>query len=160
MLVGFKKVFLLFVINFCFLFSLHAQPSKSDSASVASTLKSLLAICKNVDFGDPKTTGLGMFYNAAQYIVYRGEDKQRAWKAFADYHKAEDKKGVDEICTRINRTVNQDSNYTIIKYFTEKESEGTWHVLMISYTLNGNEKKIAFAFLKLRNRFGLGDIDQ
>ena len=69
------------------------------------------------------------------------------------------KKGVDEICLRINGSVNKDSSYKIIKYFTEKESEGTWHVLMVSYKKNGIEKKSAFAFLKIGNQFGLGDID-
>jgi hypothetical protein len=150
------KSFILFIGLFAFSSITNAQ---NDSAAAARTLKSLLSICKNVDFGDPKTSELGMFYKAAQYIVYRGEDKKRAWKVFANYSDAEDKKGVDEICTRINGTVNRDNNYTITKYFTEKESEGTWHILMVSYKRNGTEKKAAFAFLKIAGRFGLGDID-
>jgi hypothetical protein len=54
---------------------------------------------------------------------------------------------------------NQDSAYKIIKYFTEKESEGTWHVLMVTYKRKGVDKTTAYAFLKVGNRFGLGDID-
>lgn len=155
-----KPTLLLFItITFAFPLFIKAQSTKADSSAVAATFRSLLDICKNVDFSDPKTQKLGMFYKAARYIVYRGDDKKRAWKVFANYSNAEEKKGVDEICTRINGSVNRDSSYTISRYFTEKESEGTWHVLMVNYRRNGIEKKAAFAFLKIGNSFGLGDID-
>ena len=138
---------------------LKAQNNHSDSLNASIVLNKLLTICKNVDFADPKVKDSGMFYKATPYIVYRGEDKKRAWKDFANYNNQSEKKGVDEICYKINSTVNQDSSYKIIKYFTEKESEGIWHVLMIAYRKKGIEKKAAFAFLKINTRFGLGDID-
>ncbi len=69
-------------------------------------------------------------------------------KEFANYSNAEDKKGTDEICTDINETVNRDSSYQIIKYFTEKESEGVWHVLTVTYKKKGVEKHTAFAFFE------------
>jgi len=136
-----------------------ARAQSGDSVKVAKTLKELLQICKTVNFGDPKVGSTGTFYKAAPYIVYRGEDQQRKWKTMADYKKAEDKKGVDEVCYRINSTVNQDSNYRIIKYATEKESEGTWHVLTVSYLKKGKTKTAIFAFLRIGGRYGLGDID-
>ncbi len=137
-----------------------AQKSKTDSLQLAKTLHELLTICRTVDFADPKVKELGTFYKAAPYIVYRGDDKKRAWKVFADYTKTDEKKGVDEVCERINRTANQDSSgYKIIKYFTETESEGTWHVLMVTYKKKGVEKTTAYAFLKIGNKFGLGDVD-
>jgi hypothetical protein len=154
-----SKQFLLFIIAFASFSFAKAQNKKADSAAAATTLKSLLSVCKNVDFADPKTTKLGMFYKAAPYILYQGDDKKRAWKVFANYSNAEEKKGVDEVCFRINESVNRDSSYKIVKYLTEKESEGLWHILMVSYKKNGTEKKAAFAFLKIGKRFGLGDID-
>jgi hypothetical protein len=139
---------------------LKAQPAKTDSVQVAKTLHELLLICRSVNFADPQVTKLGAFYKAAPYIVYRGDDKKRAWKVMSDYTNEYEKKGVDDVCERINRTANQDSSgYKIIKYFTEKESEGTWHVLMVSYKKKGVEKTAAYAFLKIGNKFGLGDID-
>ena len=154
-----SKHFMLFITAFALLSFAKAQNKLTDSTAVAKTLKSLLSICKNVDFADPNTLKLGTFYKAAPFIIYRGSDKKRAWKVFANYSNAEDKKGVDEVCTRINASVNRDSSYQIVKYFTEKESEGIWHVLMINYKKNGAERKAAFAFLKIGKRFGLGDID-
>jgi hypothetical protein len=154
-----SKTFILFIIAFAALPVVKAQDTKIDSTAAATTLVSLLSVCKNVDFADPKTNELGMFYKAAPYIIYRGSDKKRSWKDFANYSVAEEKKGVDEVCTRINETVNRDSSYKIVKYITNKEQEGIWHVLMISYKKNGIEKKAAFAFLKIGTRFGIGDID-
>ncbi len=153
------KLFILLTTALAFLPVAKAQNVQTDSAAVAAAFKELLSISKNVDFGDPETKTLGMFYKAAPYVVYRGSDKKRAWKTTANYSNAEEKKGVDEVCIRINETVNRDKDYLITKYLTEKESEGTWHVLMVSYKKNGVEKKAAFAFLKIYNRFALGDID-
>jgi hypothetical protein len=136
-----------------------AQNKKADSLQVAKTLHDLFGICRSVDFADPKVSSLGTFYKAAPYIIYRGSNKERAWKDFTDYSTADEKLRVNEVCERINRTANQDSAYKIIKYFTEKESEGTWHVLMVTYKRKGVDKTTAFAFLKVGNRFGLGDID-
>jgi hypothetical protein len=140
-------------------FAKGQKNSKTDSAAVATTLNSLLSVCRHVDFKDPKTTQLGTFYKAAPFILYQGDDKKRAFKVFTDYSKAEDKKGVDEVCFRINASVNRDSTYKIIKYTTEKESEGLWHILVVSFKKNDSERKAAFGFLKIGGRFGLGDID-
>ena len=153
------KYFLLFITACTSVFFVEAQNKKIDSGNVAATFKSLRLICRNVDFADPKTSQLGMFYKAAPFIIYRGNDKKREWKDFANYNNAEEKKGVDAVCTKVNETVNRDSTYKIEKYFTENESEGTWHVLIVSYKKKGIDKRSAFAFLKIGNRFGLGDID-
>ena len=154
-----KKLIFPFFISALIFNRASAQSSNQDSATVAATLKELLNICAKVDFGDPKVQTLGTFYKAASYIVYQGENEKRKWKDVADYTKPEEKKGVDEICYRINSTINQDSSYQIIEYTTERESEGTWHVLIVSYMRKGQSKKSAFAFLKIKDRFVLGDID-
>ena len=64
-----SKLLILFIAASVALSPAKAQNAKTDSVAVATTLKSLFSICKNVDFGDPKTTELGMFYKAAPYIV-------------------------------------------------------------------------------------------
>ncbi len=147
------------LITFVFILPGQAQNKTEDSTQTAAALKALVFACKNVDFADSKMKDSGMFYKAAPYIIYRGDDKKRNWKDFADYSNAAEKKGVDNVCYRINSTINQDSSYKIESYFTEKESEGVWHVLLIAYKRKGVDKKSAFAFLKVNNRFGLGDID-
>lgn len=151
---------LLYFLVFSGCGAIFAQSSGTDSSKVAARLKELLSICKNVDFGDPKTTELGTFYKAAPYIVYRGKDTRYSWKRVANYNNEDEKKGVDEICLRINRTINRDPGFSITGYSTEKESEGTWHVLKIRYKNKSVEKTIIFAFLKIEGNFSLGDIDE
>jgi hypothetical protein len=148
------KYITLFILLCATLPAAQAQ-RRADSTAVANTWQALLNVCKNVDFANPQTIDKGMFYKAAQYIIYRGNDKKRAWKTFANYNHAAEKKAVDEICIRINETINRDSNYHIKKYLTEKESEGTWHVLIVHYQKNGMEKEAAFAFLKIGRRFAI-----
>ena len=138
---------------------LQAQKTAADSLQLVSVLKELVTLCRNVDFSDPKTTQLGTFYKVAPMIVYRGEDMSRKWKDIADYNKAEDKKGVDEICYKINSTINQDTAYKIISYQVQKESEGVWNALQIRYLRKGTYKKILFAFLNVKGKWVLGDID-
>jgi|GEM_PF-1658418 len=145
----------LFVIPVSFL---RAQKT-SDSLKLAKTLTELLTICRTVDFGDPKVTKLGTFYKAAPYIIYRGKNMRRQWKDFADYSKEEEKKEVDAVCYRINSSVNQDTAYKIVGYLTKTQTEGKWHVLLVTYVKKGVEKHAAFAFLKVKGEFGLGDID-
>lgn len=143
----------------CFCLYSSAKAQQADSLKVVTAFRELLQICRTVDFNDPKVRTEGIFYKAARYIVYRGADKKRNWKSMANYANAEEKKGVDEVCYRINASVNRDSNYHIIKYETQKESEGVWHVLVVSYLKKGVQKEAIFAFLKIGGRYGLGDID-
>jgi len=153
-----KKI-LFFPAVILFFFNARSQALNTDSVRVVKVFTELLGICKNVDFADPKTISLGTFYKAAPYIVYRGEDKTRAWKDFANYANPDEKKGVDEICFKINNTINQDSSYKILKFHTEKESEGVWNIIEVSYNRKGMEKKALYAFLYIKGRFALGDID-
>ena len=153
------KLLILLMFSFALCIHVNAQKSKADSLQVSKTLYDLFNICKTVDFGDSALASSGILNKAATYIIYRGDDKKRSWKDFINYSNASEKIRVDEICMRINRTANQDSTFKIVKYFTETESEGTWHVLMVSYKKKGVEKTTAYAFLKIGKRFGLGDID-
>lgn len=154
------KLKFLSIYLFAFCFTAAAQKHNSDSLQVAQLLHELLTICKTAGFSNAEVSKPGVFYKAAPHIIYRGNDKTRAWKVFTDYSKPEDKQRVHEICHKINQTANQDSSgYKISKYYTEKESEGTWHVLMATYTKKGKEKITAYAFLKIGNKFGLGDVD-
>jgi hypothetical protein len=147
-----------FFISLVFIFLTLAAKAQ-DSAKVADSFKELLLICKNVDFGDPKVQELGLFYKAAPFIVYQGDDEKRKWKTPANYNNSKEKEQVNNICYKINETVNQDSSYQIIKYLTQNESEGKWHVLLINYVRKGKERKAVYAFLKIDDKFLLGDID-
>jgi hypothetical protein len=154
-----SKINLLIIVSFLSLNLCKAQNFATDSLEVVNTFKNIISLCKNVDFSDPKVLEIGTFYKVAPFIIYRGDDKKRAWKDFANYNNEDEKNGVDNVCFKINQTVNQDSSYKILKFHKEKESEGEWNVLQIEYVKKGKTKIAAFAFLKVKNKFGLGDID-
>lgn len=156
-----KKIYCLLLLVGCGMATKAQNSRGADSTAIAKVLETLAGIAKNINFSDPKVQSQGFFYKAAPYVIYRGEDAKRKWKAFCNYRLKEDKKGVDDVCERFNRTINQPGGYTIIQYFTETESEGTWHGLEVSYTnQKGKPRKAVFAFLKIGKRFGLGDIDE
>jgi hypothetical protein len=148
-----------YILSILLAIAVSASTKAQDSARVAATLKQLLSTCRNVDFGDSNTQKLGAFYKAAPYIVYQGDDEKRRWKDIANYNNADEKEQVDQVCLKINNSVNQDSAYKVVKYVTNTESEGKWHVVYVNYIKNGRERHAAFAFLKVKGRFALGDID-
>ncbi len=141
------------------LITFSSASKAQDSAKVAKTFTELLSICKNVDWSDSNTSKLGTFYKAASYIIYQGDNNSRKWKDVANYKNQQEKTQVDNICFRINGSLNQATEYKIVSYLTQKESEGTWHVLLITYTRKGKEGKAAYAFLKIGDKYALGDID-
>lgn len=151
-----KNIYLIATLS---LLSFSVKAQNNDSLKLIKAFNDLLSICKNVNFADLNVINPGTFSKAAPYIVYRGNDKKRSWKDVANYFNAEEKKRVDEVCNKINNGINRDSSFRVIKYFTETESEGKWHVLLVSYTAKGKSRQSAFAFLKIKNRFALGDID-
>jgi hypothetical protein len=148
---------ILLLLMFTMCRTANAQNARLDSSACAFVLKQLAITCKKPDVTDPKVQKWGKFYWAAPLILYRGKNKKKEWKEFADYTYPEQKEGVDAVCDHINQTINQDPNFRIIQYYTEDDSEGTWHVLTVTYTKKGVESKSSFSFLKIGNRIGLGN---
>lgn len=140
---------------------LHNQgvAQANDSSRVVQTLQQFLTICKSIDPVNDGAKSAKHLKNAAGYIIYRGNDNKRNWKDYANANDAKEKAQVERICSRVNNSINRDSNYKITKYTTEKESEGVWHIVYATYMQEGIQKEIIFAFLKVNNRFGIGDID-
>jgi hypothetical protein len=145
------KHWILFIASFVLLSFVKAQNKNTDSANAVIMLKKILLICKD-------SSAIAKV-KAAPYIVYKGNDEKRAWKSICNYNNPEDKKRVDEMYTRIKKSTSLDSNYKIIHYLTEKESEGVWYILVTELKKNGELQHVAYAFLKLDNHLYLGDIE-
>lgn len=153
------KFFVVVLLLFCLANKSNAQNKKEDSIKVVNTLIFILQHTAYVNFSDTNVQKFGTFYKVAPYMVYQGKNLKRKWKDSCNYLLEEDKLGVDEICFKLNRTINKADTFIIEKYSTEIESEGVWHVLTISFNLKGKNKIMQFAFLKPRNTYLLGDID-
>jgi hypothetical protein len=122
--------------------------AQSDSAKVARAFQQLVDACKAKD----KAT-------AAKYILYTGNDKKKAFKTFVNFNTKEGKEIVDEWCRIIKRDIMEFEKYEITGFEVEKESEGTWYILKLSCTSDGEVTTMGVAFLKVNGKFGLGDID-
>ena len=96
---------------------------------------------------------------AAAYFVYRGPDQSRKWK---DTYRATDpleKAEARDACQRIKGYLDASQGYEFGKVKVEREREGRWQVLEVSFREDGLIKKVLFAFLPIRGRFAIGDID-
>ena len=149
---------ILFTASFVLLSFVKAQNRKEDSVAAVATFKKLAEIC-NYGYNTKPGDDSMRCSHAAKYLVYRGEDKQRAWKVLMDYSNLADKNVVEELLSKFKKSIFRDCNHRFVKYFTEKESEAVWHVLVVEYEKKNGVKQVTYAFLKIGNRFGLGDID-
>jgi len=121
----------------------------AQAETVETRLTELFDICKNDDAEA-----------AAAYFVYRGPDKSREWK---DTFHASDKvenAAVGELCRRIKGYLDESEGYLLGEVKVERESEGEWHAIEVSFQKGGEPKKVVFAFLQIKGQFAIGDIDQ
>lgn len=101
----------------------------------------------------------GDFDAAAGYFVYRGPDKGREWK---DTYRAADASERAEVragCARIKSYLGESRGYTFGPVKVERESEGEWHVVEVTFRQDEATKRVIFAFLPVKGQFSIGDID-
>lgn len=89
------------------------------------------------------------------YIVYHGEDQVRNWKSPVNMSDAAENKMTADLIQKMKLVMNDCQDYSFDKISAEKESEGYW----IVQPLNCGRKIVRFAFLKVKDRLLLGDID-
>lgn len=91
----------------------------------------------------------------AQFMVYRGADKERKWK---DVCTGKELEQVQKIRKRIQKRI-LPYEYEFVQFISEKESEGVWYVWEMKVIKGDEAKKIYLAFLKIKGGYALGDID-
>ena len=126
------------------------QQRRSGAAQkVKSRLVKVFGLCRSGNAGE-----------AAAYFVYRGADKSREWKDTFRASDAAEKAEVGEVCRRIKGYLDKSEGYRFGEVKMEREREGVWHVLEVSFQQGGNIKKVLFAFLIIKGQFSIGDIDE
>ena len=128
--------------------ALSLSASTSDRKPVKTRLTELFGLCKA---GDSNA--------AAGYFVYRGPDKNRKWK---DTYRAADvaeRAEVRDACARINSYLDNSQGYTFGPVKIERESEGEWHAVEVTFRQGGETKRVIFAFLPVKGQYSIGDID-
>jgi hypothetical protein len=124
------------------------QKNTATARAVKTRLAEVFALCQS-----------GNTEAAARYFVYRGADKSRQWKDTFRAADAAEMLEVKEVCRRIKGYLEQSEGYSVGAVKVERESEGVWHVLEVSFRQGEQIKKVLFAFLPIKGRFSIGDID-
>ena len=96
---------------------------------------------------------------AAAYFVYRGPDKSREWKDVLRASNPQERKAVERYCERIIRYLDASTGYDFGEFKVERESEGEWNVWEFILKHGDRSKKVYFAFLKIKGKYAIGDID-
>jgi hypothetical protein len=137
-------------------YSAQEQQRSQPSAAVASAEPETVETRLTELFGFCQSGDMEM---AAPYFVYRGPDKTREWK---DTLRAEDpveKGAAREICRRIKGYLDEGQSYSFGEVKVEREREGEWHALEVTFQQGDKTKKATFAFLLVKGQFSIGDID-
>lgn len=95
----------------------------------------------------------------ALYLVYRGEVKKRKWKDTYKYDGTEDNRQVERQCDYIRRLLLGYDSYEFGGVEIDQESEGEWVALEVTFRRGEERKEMRFAFLKIKGKYCLGDID-
>lgn len=120
-----------------------APAADTPEAKVRATFQTVLEIAKA---GDAE--------KLAPYVVYRGPDAARNWKAtcvWANEMEQRRVKGVLEEAKKLLAAGEPAAG----TFSTKAEKEGVWHVIQTTF----GEKKAVFAFLPIGTGYAIGDID-
>ena len=129
------------------IFSGRPRAEKRDQ-QVKRGLKELFGLCQARDLR-----------KAAAYCVYRGSDERRRWRDVYNPAEKDERAEVTQICARIRAYLDEGAGYEFVRFRTRRESEGEWYWWQVKFRRGKNVQKASFAFLRIRGRYLLGDID-
>jgi hypothetical protein len=92
----------------------------------------------------------------AMNTVYRGEDSKRKWKDVNDPANPDELKYVKGVIEQFKKAMNGCNYREFDNIKQDKQGEGLWHIYTYAC---GASKKIHLAFLKIKGKYALGDID-
>lgn len=102
----------------------------------------------------------------ATFMVARGDDPARRWKAPADLSDASERAFVeqahDDLVDLLAQVKGPEGGfeYEIEEFVVESESEGQWHAIEVEFETPSREVTAMFAFLPLNDTYYLGEIER
>lgn len=131
------------------------QPAPSDNLLaqdkklVQQAVEQLFEVCRDNDFSQ-----------AADLLVYRGDNAERKWKSAYRWENEDEQLAVSSQCAKIQVMLTDLDSYDFKEFFKENESEGEWNIWVVDMNYSdGSTEEMSFAYLRVKNNFLLGDID-
>ncbi len=90
-----------------------------------------------------------------QHLVYRGDDENKKWRTAVNMSDSVEKQQAAQLMQRLNKGLENCSNYKTGNFVTERESEGVW----IVWPMDCGDKIITLAYLRINGKLLLGDTD-
>ena len=132
-------------------------PATPAQEAVEARLSALLAAASAPDAGPDAL---------APFLVARGDDDARRWKAPADLTVASERAFVEDVHDTLSQFLRRARQpdgtleYEIEAFTTESESEGMWHVLEVEFEGLEGEVEALFAFLPVAGDYYLGEFEK
>lgn len=151
---------ILYLFTLLAFFSLESK-AQSDSSLLVNDFEKLVTLCfDRTDTLKIEGQDEPRFYKrAASHILYVGLDSASSWTRTTNYDSTEDQDIVDAFCLDLMQQLDSLNNFKVFGYFKEKEDEFEWHVLELAHGDMENPEFLYLGFLKLEEKFALGDID-
>jgi hypothetical protein len=148
----------LFSVIALFPFLTALAQANADSLAAETTLEELFTVCNSVS-PEGEDTSVVIFERLAPYILFNGNDVTRKNKMACDYNKVDDRKLVDKTGLVIKNWLDVISEFKVVKYQNVKKDNLEWHILIVSSKPSNKVKDKAFGFIKIKDKFLLGNIE-
>jgi len=140
-----KILFFLFLA--ASIYTLEAQTIGREE-SAKNTVLTLLQLSENEKFEE-----------AAYYIAYKGNEKERVDNDTYNYKVSDEAKKVRRICKKINALLNISDSHEFGNFYTRKRS-GKINYVFDLFFISGEQKiRVEFSFIDFNNRLILIDLD-
>ena len=97
---------------------------------------------------------------AAPYLIYRGRtDKARGFQDSLNMSNPDEQEMAKKGCAELLERLGDNGSYTFTSISKKRASEGVWYAAFAKIEKNKKPGDRVFAFLKLKDKFVLGDID-
>lgn len=99
------------------------------------------------------------FSEAAAFIAYDGTDEAKKFKVAFDANNDNELNSVKRICKKVKALIDISDSYEIGSAKEEKKDGLDWTVIEVSFKSGSQNLKTLFSFVKVNDKFLLGDID-
>lgn len=132
--------------------SIPAQPKSlhaADGGQVGAALNTILELAQR-----------GACEDLAGHIVYQDTLSPGAWNRPLDYTVESEQIAADKECAKLQVMVMGMESHTLTEFATVTEDEGEWLIWEVLFEReDSSTERKKFGFLKVGNRYLLGDID-